>query len=137
MDTTIEISQGLDLAELPDGWKYEGFVIVSSDTLSTGEFISPAAPDKSKQYSGPNQGYGFPGEDFLTNHSSLPTDLRGKTVFIKLTPNYPVKGNMPYEVIVFQTTIPGDAQPQTNYEMENMSDTWPTGELMTEITLYQ
>jgi hypothetical protein len=54
-----------------------------------------------------------------------------------MTPDHPDGSNMPYEVTVFQGVIPSDAQARTNYTLENMTDTWPTGQLQTEITLYQ
>ena len=135
-DTTELILPGLEIATLPQGWEYQAYVISGSDSFLIGKFRAPDAPDGNKLYSGPNPGYAFPGEDFLTNDPAMPLDLRGKSVVVKMTPNYPGKGNMPYEVVVFQGTIPSDAQSRTNYSLENMTETWPTGQLQTEITLY-
>jgi hypothetical protein len=136
-DTVDIITPGLEVATLPQGWEYQAYVISASDSFLIGKFRSPEAPDGDKLYSGPNPGYLYPGEDFLTNDPAMPLDLRGKSVIVKMTPNYPDGSNMPYEVIVFKGVIPSDAQARTNYSLENMTDTWPSGQLQTEITLYQ
>jgi hypothetical protein len=136
-DTVETIDPGLDLAILPVGWEYEALVLSGSDTFSIGRFRAPEGPDRDNTYSGPNPAYLVPGEDFLTNDPAMPLDLRGRTVIVKMTPNYPEEGNMPFEVVVFQGTIPTDAQAKTNYTLDNMTDTWPTGQLTTEVSLYQ
>ncbi len=127
-DTIESITPGLDLAILPPGWEYQAFVISGSDSFLIGTFRSPDAPDGTKLYSGPNPGYLYPGEDFLVNDPAMPLDLRGKSVVVKMTPIYPDGGNMPYEVDVFKGAIPSDAQSRINYSLENMTETWPTGQ---------
>lgn len=136
-DTTEIIEPGLEVGILPTGWEYTAFVLSGADTFLIGRFRAPEGPDRDNLYSGPNPAYLFPGEDFVTNDAAMPLDLRGKTVVVKMTPAYPAQGNMPYEVVVFQGTIPADAQVKTNYTLENMTDVWPSGDLKTEITLYQ
>ena len=98
---------GLQLPELPEGWKYEGWVTVptaSGDVnLSTGTFSKPVGQDDFLPYSmTTNPPPAFPGEDFLnasllakSGVNNIP-DLRGKRVFISIEPQPDNDGNEPF-----------------------------------------
>ena len=144
-DTTIAIAQGLDLQDLtlpdiPSGWNYEGWVIFGGDTLSTGIFRKPTGADLGSDYNGPRPGYAFPGGDFIRNAPAgltFPTDLSGREVLITLTPGYPSKANKPFSLTVFRTTVPANAQVKKTYGFDNVSETFPGGDLKVTITLYK
>jgi hypothetical protein len=144
-DTTIAIIQGLDLQdltlpEIPSGWNYEGWVIFGSDTLSTGIFRKPTGADLGSDYNGPRPGYAFPGGDFIRNAPAgltFPTDLSGREVLITLTPGYPSKANKPFSLTVFRTTVPANAQAMKTYGFDNVSETFPEGDLKVTVTLYK
>ena len=89
---------GLNLPNLPEGWRYEGWVSVPNASnqmvnLSTGRFTSPNGVDETSAYSSNlNDEPNFPGEDFV-NMSILsqigfnaPPDLRLKKIFISVEP---------------------------------------------------
>ncbi|WP_255452700.1 anti-sigma factor [Aquimarina sp. RZ0] len=83
---------GLDLPTLPQGWKYEGWVIFNNTPVSTGTFSSLSGRDDSSPFSGNEDAPEFPGEDFLNNAPSplnFPADgdVRGKEVVISLEPD--------------------------------------------------
>ena len=140
-DTIISLLPGLNLPDLPTNWTYEGWVIMDSDTLSTGKFTSAVGADQSSIYSsdqGP--GYAYPGEDFFNNAPpglTFPTDLSGRQFFITVEPNYPPCSNKPYTLIPFITTIPNDAKPKMNYHMDKNTESFPGGELVLEIIIYE
>ena len=70
----------LELPTLPQGWKYEGWVVIEGIPVTTGKFIAPAAEDLAAPYSGPQEWPPYPGEDFLENPPfglSFPIDIRG------------------------------------------------------------
>ncbi len=86
---------GLNLPNLPNGWKYEGWVVLPTSqgtvNVSTGTFSRPEGADDFAPYSGNQPAPAFPGEDFLNNSVApagvnFPPDLRGKKVFISIEP---------------------------------------------------
>ena len=90
-------TMGLNLPNLPDGWKYEGWVVINGTPVTTGKFTNTAATDEADPYSGTealpdvNNGNGFfPGEDFLQNapsQLSFPTNIAGGTAVISIEPS--------------------------------------------------
>jgi hypothetical protein len=80
---------GLTLPSLPNGWIYEGWVVINGVPVSTGTFSSVTGSDNFSGFSGPNPGPQYPGEDFLMNAPaglSFPTDIRGGAVVISIEP---------------------------------------------------
>jgi hypothetical protein len=80
-----------NLPNLGTGWKYEGWVVVDGNVLSTGKFTSATGEDDSSFFSGPNDGPEFPGEDFLAtgvpiDGLTFPLDLRNQTVVVSIEP---------------------------------------------------
>lgn len=83
---------GLDLPILPQGWKYEGWVVIDNTPVSTGTFSSLSGVDDASPYSGNQPAPDFPGEDFINNAPSPLTfpqdgDIRGKQVVISVEPS--------------------------------------------------
>jgi len=82
---------GLTLPELPEGWKYEGWVVFNNIPVSTFKFKEVDMADEANAYSGTVARPSFPGEDFLFNTVApdgvtFPEDVRGKTVVISVEP---------------------------------------------------
>lgn len=80
---------GLTLPSLPDGWIYEGWVVINNIPVSTGTFSTVTGSDNFSGFSGPNPAPPFPGEDFLMNAPvglNFPTDIRSGTVVISVEP---------------------------------------------------
>jgi hypothetical protein len=68
LDPRQGLAPSLDLPTLPDGWIYEGWVIIEDEAHSTGRFVDPAAADDDGPgpAAGPlGQGPLFPGQDFV------------------------------------------------------------------------
>lgn len=106
---------GLNLPLLPDGWKYEGWVVFDGTPLSTGTFVDVAQADdnaltsmfKGDMGNGPN----YPGEDYLQNSPSgltFPTTLKGKTVVISVEPS-PDNSELPFALKPLAGMIPIEA----------------------------
>ena len=82
----------LDLPVLPEGWAYEGWVVVDGfGPLSTGVFFDPTAQlaDQDAPFSELNPGPPIPGEDFFINAPTgvdFPLDIRGRTIVISVEP---------------------------------------------------
>ena len=126
---------GLDLPQLPDGWKYEGWVVINGQPVTTGTFTNTMATDDADPFSGSmalpdvngTDGF-FPGEDFLMNAPSglnFPTDIAGGMAVISVEP-YPDNSANPFTLKPLVQPIPADAMDHTVYEMgQNLS--FPTG----------
>ena len=126
---------GLDLPTLPDGWKYEGWVVISGQPVTTGTFTDTMATDDADPFSGSmalpdvngTDGF-FPGEDFLMNAPSglnFPTDIAGGMAVISIEP-YPDNSPNPFTLKPLVQPIPADAMDHSVYEMgQNLS--FPTG----------
>ena len=124
---------GLNLPNLPAGWKYEGWVVFKGKPVSTGTFTNPAMADSNattSTYKGnANSGPAFPGEDFLQNAPSgltFPTDLKGKTVAISIEP-YPDNSPNPFLLKPLLNTIPTSASVHTALTMTKDLSSFPTG----------
>jgi hypothetical protein len=123
---------GLNLPDAQDGWDYEGWVVVGTDTLSTGKFSFAGGPDEGDRYCGGDPGPAFPGEDFLLNPPTgltFPMDLRGAEVFVTLEPweRWDVRPESPFFVRLLQAQIPQFAQPGQAYPMESLLHSLPKG----------
>ena len=126
---------GLDLPDLPDGWKYEGWVVIDGQPVTTGTFTNVMATDDADPYSGdmalPDvngmDGF-FPGEDFLENAPSglnFPTDIRGGMAVISVEP-YPDNSPAPFALKPLVQPIDEMAMDHETYDMgQNL--TFPTG----------
>jgi hypothetical protein len=126
---------GLDLPTLPDGWKYEGWVVIDGQPVTSGTFINVAATDDADPFSGDMKlpdvngmdGF-FPGEDYLMNAPAgltFPTDLAGGTAVISVEP-YPDNSPNPFTLKPLVHNIPASAQDHVVYDMgQNLN--FPTG----------
>lgn len=126
---------GLDLPQLADGWKYEGWVVIDGQPVTTGTFTNTMATDDDDPYSGSmslpdvngTDGF-FPGEDFLMNAPSgltFPTDIAGGTAVISVEP-HPDNSPNPFTLKPLVHNIPASAVDHTVYDMgQNLS--FPTG----------
>ncbi len=140
IDTIITKNKGLNLPELPTGWKYESQILFNGDTLSMGTFSNPTGSDSKSIYSDTlASGFPFPGEDFFNNAPAgitFPRDLSGAEILVTVRPNYPAKSNSPFKLNPFSATIPANAEAKTVYQMDNNIDTFPTGTISIEIELF-
>ena len=138
IDTAGEFSTGLNIPELYGGWIYEGWVEVNGKYLSTGRFENPVGADSSKLYGAPGTGLPYPGEDFLLNAPqdvTFPLDLSGKMVYISAEVNDGRNyGEAPY-IILFEATIPVNAETRVAYEMVNAVSNLPFGNAVIKVDL--
>ena len=114
---------GLSLPSLPAGFEYESWVIFDGMPISIGKFRDVADADSGNPYSGPEPGKRFPGEDFLLNAPAsvtFPTDLRGRAAAISIEP-VPDDSPEPFALKPLIGGIPSDAEPFTNYSLDNQS----------------
>jgi hypothetical protein len=123
---------GLVLPEAPEGWIYESWVVLQDQTLSMGRFTFPDGADSLSAYSGPLAVPAYPGEDFLTSPPgglTFPTDLSGASVFVTMEPweEWDVEPEAPFFIRILEAQVPGDAQPQTFYEMVSLTGQLPSG----------
>jgi len=127
---------GLTLPELSDGWKYEGWAVISGTPVTTGKFTNVNATDEFDDFSDsmplgmPNGADGFfPGEDFLLNAPSgltFPTDLAGATAVISVEP-YPDNSPMPFALKPLVGAIPSNATDHVTYVMDQNLGSLPAG----------
>ncbi len=126
---------GLNLPQLPDGWKYEGWVVINGTPVTTGTFTNVAATDDADPFSGTmplpdvNGADGFfPGEDFLMNAPdglTFPTNIAGGTAVISIEPS-PDNSPAPFTLKPLVHNIPDGAEDHVVYEMtQNLN--FPTG----------
>ncbi len=129
---------GLVLPALSAGWKYEGWVVINGQPVSTGTFTNTSATDDSDTYSGPNSlpapngadGF-FPGEDFLMNAPSglsFPTDISGGKAVISVEP-YPDTNPKPFSLKPLVGDIPAGGMDHVLYQMNQNLD-FPSGSVM-------
>ncbi len=112
LDNSSGIAQeGLDLPSLPEGWMYEGWVVIDGVPVTTGTFSSASGADNFDGFSGANGGPPYPGEDFLQNAPSglsFPVDLSGKTAVISVEP-FPDNSPAPFALKPLVGAIPENA----------------------------
>ncbi len=126
---------GLNLPVLPEGWKYEGWVVIGGQPVTTGTFTNTMATDDAAPFSGSMSlpdvngmdGF-FPGEDFLMHAPSglnFPTDIAGGMAVISVEP-HPDNSPNPFTLKPLAQPIPGTAVDHTVYDMgQNLN--FPTG----------
>jgi len=120
---------GLQLPTLPPTFEYEGWVIIDGTPVSTGKFSDVAAADSGNPYSGSQPGKPFPGEDFLRNAPggmTFPIDLRGNAAAISIEP-VPDDSPAPFALKPLIGGIPANAEPFTNYQLDNQAGGFPSG----------
>lgn len=120
---------GLNLPDLPAGWKYEGWIVSDGIPLSTGIFTDVSAADASSVFSGSDGTPNYPGEDFITNAPeglNFPLDLRSKTAVISIEP-YPDNNSSPFTLKPLVATINNDTAPTTQTMTNNVLGSFPTG----------
>lgn len=115
---------GLSLPTLPEGWKYEGWVVINGTPISTGTFTDVAMADDNATTTpfkgNENNGPGYPGEDFIQNAPDgfiFPTDLRGTTAVISVEP-YPDNSPAPFTLKPLAHGVPADAEDHVTFDME-------------------
>jgi len=124
-------SAGLDLPELPSGWKYEGWAVINGMPVSSGTFSMVDMMDDSAPYSGTDDGGPpFPGEDFIMNAPSglmFPTDLSEGVVVISIEPS-PDNSTNPFAFKPLVGHVPANAEVHKTYEMmDNVGGSFPSG----------
>jgi len=87
----------LSLRYLPDGWQYEGWVVVGDSAISIGRFrfVSESDSDGPGSAAGPDAGPDYPGQDFI----DPPMDLVGCDVMITIEPE-PDNGPEPFTMVL-------------------------------------
>lgn len=127
---TLPPTAGLDLPTLPEGWKYEGWVVINGKPVTTGTFTNVSGADGFSGFSGTSGTPPFPGEDFIKNAPSgvtFPTDLSGKTAVISIEP-FPDNSTAPFLLKPLVASISATAMDHVVYPMNNnAAATNPTG----------
>ena len=83
---TVSMATTLDLPVLDENWLYETWVVIDDTTvLSLGKF-SDFNVESVNVYGSSMSGYPAPGQDFLQNNPTLPTNLVGKRLFMSIEP---------------------------------------------------
>jgi hypothetical protein len=122
-------AQGLFLPTLPNGWKYEGWTVISGVPVTTGTFTSATVVDDADPYSSTMPGPPFPGEDFLVNAPAgltFPTDIAGGVAVISIEPD-PDNSPNPFTLKPLIGNIPMNATDHFNYDMSLNLSSFPTG----------
>ena len=120
---------GLDLPALPNGWKYEGWVVIDGQPVTSGKFTMVDEIDEDDPFSGTMDGPPFPGEDYLNNAPSglsFPTDLSGGTAVISIEPD-PDNSPNPFLLKPLVGGIPAMAMDHLTYEMDRNLGSFPSG----------
>ena len=114
---------GLNLPELPEGWKYEGWAVIGGTPITTGTFTSVSSADDNAASSifkgDAGNGPGYPGEDFLQNAPAgmtFPTDLKGATIVISVEPS-PDNSPAPFTLKPLAHVVLGNAANHTVIDM--------------------
>jgi len=121
LDPSAGPGPALNLPALPEGWTYEGWVVIEGQVLSTGRFKTGDEADDAATYSGAMAGPPFPGEDFLQNAPnglSFPTNLAGATAVISVEP-VPDNSPLPFSLKPLVGTVPAAPNDRELYPMNN------------------
>jgi len=113
------VTAGLkNLPVLKPGWKYEGWVIFDGTPVTTGQFLMADGSDFLSPYSGNEDDYPFPGEDFIGNlPDGVTGDTTGKMVVISIEPDFITDPNEPF----FLKPISGMQGPNTLMVTSNIN----------------
>ncbi len=120
---------GLNLPQLPAGWKYEGWVVINGTPVTTGTFTEVNVVDDADPFSSTMGGPPFPGEDFLVNAPAgltFPTNIAGGIAVISVEPD-PDNSSKPFLLKPLVGMIPSDAKDHVNYSMSLNLGSFPTG----------
>jgi len=132
IDLSVQPPQpGLEIPELPPGWEYEGWVVIDGMPVSTGRFLYADAPDFSDEFSGPQGGPPFPGEDLLVDAPEgldFPAEIRGRNVVVTVEPQ-PDDSPTPFTLKPLAAEVPEDAATMHSFEMINQAEGFPSVEL--------
>ena len=123
---------GLGLPDAEAGWDYEGWVVVGSDTLSTGKFSAAIGADKLNRYCGAEPAPPFPGEDFLVDPPTgvaFPLHLPGAKVFVTLEPweTWDLEPGSPFFLRLLEGEISHSAVPGMSHGLTSLFDQLPRG----------
>lgn len=121
----MPLSPSLSLPALPDGWMYEGWVVVNGMPTTTGRFTSVmgADSDGAGPYAGPNMTPPFPGQDF----AMPPMSLIGGAAVISVEPE-PDDSPGPFTLKpLIAHMIEDDGGMHTSMMMDNHAGDFPTG----------
>ncbi|UOB18299.1 anti-sigma factor [Abyssalbus ytuae] len=121
---------GLDLPDLPAGWKYEGWAVINGVPVTSGKFTDVNAADEFDGFSSTmNPGPPFPGEDYLINAPNglnFPVDLSGGLAVISIEPE-PDNSPAPFTLKPLAVSIPENAADHETYEMMFNEGSFPSG----------
>jgi len=117
----------LTLPVLPDGWKYEGWVVnpYTGGFRSTGTFLSPTGADSdgAGPTAGPNPFPPFPGQDFIFPPIVLNSGFIHGVITVE---PYPDPDPYPFKLKILNAPIAANAPVMTDIPMSrNSSDTFP------------
>lgn len=119
----------LQVPELPEGWIYEGWVVVNgSGPISTGTFRETDSADNDSTFSGIYPGPPIPGEDFFNNAPegfTFPLDIRQQTIVISIEP-VPDNSPVPFLLKPLVGTA-GDATAPATHNLNADPDSLPEG----------
>ena len=121
LDPTLPAGEraSLDLPTLPEGWEYEGWAVIDGVPVSTGRFVDATSADDFSDFSGPNPGPNYPGEDFIQNAPdglTFPTDLTGATIVISVEPA-PDDSPAPFALKPLVAEVPESLAVGTSHEL--------------------
>ncbi len=122
-------ARGLFAPTLPSGWIYQGWVSIDGTVVTTGAITGVSMADDTAPFSGPMDGFPFPGEDFLVNAPpglTFPASLPSSVVFVTVEPS-PDPDPDPFTLTLFTGTIPSNAVDMVTYNMDNQAASFPTG----------
>ncbi len=109
-----------NLPDLPNGWVYEGWVVVNGQPVTSGKFSKADIADDSAPFSGSDSnGPPFPGEDYVMNAPAgltFPTSLAGGKAVISIEPD-PDNSPNPFTLKPLVGDIPSNASDHVTYDM--------------------
>lgn len=120
---------GLNLPNLPAGWRYEGWAVIGGQALTTGTFTASNVADMAAPFSGTVAGPPFPGEDYLRNAPSglsFPTSLAGGMAVVSIEP-FPDDSAAPFTLKPLVGSIGATATDHVTYAIPNAANGFPTG----------
>ena len=122
-------ARGLVVPNPLPGWTYQGWVIIDGITLTTGTIQELSGIDDAAPYSGPMEGFPYPGEDFLVNAPpgiTFPTSVAGSVVIVTLEPSPdPDPAMSPLQLLT--GSVPAQPMDSTTYNLTNNTPNFPTG----------